>query len=128
MPRDVSFFDSLGRLLVLERQAERTRLDALAEGLSLQQRAEQGVTFLDLESLEEEVCLDGRVLVTLAREDKARFPARLDNGDQVAVFPRRSKSRSPPAPSSPTPPPPASPSPSTASRPPSSTRACCAST
>ncbi|MFL5352121.1 hypothetical protein [Archangium sp.] len=91
MPRDVSFFDSLGRLLALEREAERARMEALAEGMSLQQRAEQGLSFLDLESIEEEVGLGGRVLVTLARKDRARFPARLDNGDQVAVFPRRSE-------------------------------------
>ncbi|WP_257448640.1 AAA domain-containing protein [Archangium lipolyticum] len=95
MPRDVSFFDSLGRLLVLEREAERARLDALAEGMSLQQRAEQGLSFLDLESIEEEVGLGGRVLVTLARRDRARFPARLDNGDQVAVMPRRSEVKEP---------------------------------
>src|SRR6218665_2344114 len=96
MPRDVSFFDSLGRLLSLEREAERARMEALAEGLSLQQRAEQGLTFLDLESLEEEVGLGGRVLVTLARKDRARFPARLDNGDQVAVYPPPAFARSPP--------------------------------
>ncbi len=95
MPRDVSFFDSLGRLLALERDAERARMEALAQGLSLQQRAEQGLSFLDLESIEEEVGLGGRVLVTLARKDRARFPARLDNGDQVAVFPRRSEIKEP---------------------------------
>ena len=95
MARDVSFFDSLGRLLALEREAERARMEALAEGMSLQQRAEQGLSFLDLESIEEEVGLGGRVLVTLARKDRARFPARLDNGDQVAVFPRRSEIKEP---------------------------------
>ncbi|OJH42092.1 AAA domain-containing protein [Cystobacter ferrugineus] len=95
MPRDVSFFDSLGRLLSMERDAERARMAALAEGMSLQQRAEQGLSFLDLESLEEEVGLGGRVLVTLARQDRARFPARLDNGDQVAVFPRRAEVKEP---------------------------------
>ncbi|MFY0528951.1 AAA domain-containing protein [Archangium gephyra] len=95
MARDASFFDSLGRLLALEREAERARMEALAEGMSLQQRAEQGLSFLDLESIEEEVGLGGRVLVTLARKDRARFPARLDNGDQVAVFPRRSEIKEP---------------------------------
>ena len=95
MPRDVSFFDSLGRLLSLEHEAERARMQALAEGMSLQQRAEQGLSFLDLESLEEEVGLGGRVLVTLARKDRARFPARLDNGDQVAVYPRRAEVKEP---------------------------------
>ncbi|HEX8434379.1 AAA domain-containing protein [Archangium sp.] len=95
MPRDVSFFDSLGRLLALEREAERARMEALAEGMSLQQRAEQGLSFLDLESIEEEVGLGGRVLVTLARQDRARFPARLDNGDQVSVMPRRAEVKEP---------------------------------
>jgi hypothetical protein len=95
MPRDLSFFDQLARLLSLEREAERARLQGLAQGLSLQQRAEQGLSFLDLESLEEEVGLGGRFLVTLARKDRARFPARLDNGDQVAVFPRRAEVEQP---------------------------------
>jgi len=95
MSRDLSFFDNLGRLLSLEREAERARMEALAEGLSLQQRAEQGLTFLDLESVEEAVGLGGRVLVTLARKDRTRFPARLDNGDQVAVLPRRAEVKEP---------------------------------
>ena len=63
--------------------------------MSPQQRAEQGPSFLDLESIEEEAGLGGCVLVTLARRDRARFAAHLDNGDQVAVFPRRSEIRSP---------------------------------
>ena len=63
--------------------------------MSLQQRADQGLSFLDLESIEEEVGLGGRVLVTLARQDRARFPARLDNGDQVSVMPRRAEVKEP---------------------------------
>jgi superfamily I DNA and/or RNA helicase len=95
MPRDLSFFDHLGRLIAQERQAELARTEELAQGLTLQQRAEQGLTFLDLETLEEAVGLGGRFLVTLARKDRGPFPARLDNGDQVAVMPRRAEVKEP---------------------------------
>ena len=52
MPRDVSFFDQLGHLLALERDAERARTAALAQSLTLRERAEQGLSVLDLESIE----------------------------------------------------------------------------
>lgn len=91
MARDVSFFDQLGSLLAREREAEKARLATLAEGLSLHEREEQGLSVLDLETVEEEVGLGGRVLLTLARADRARLPSRLHNGDLVAVFPRRAE-------------------------------------
>ncbi|MCP3062115.1 AAA domain-containing protein [Myxococcus sp. K38C18041901] len=91
MARDVSFFDQLGSLLAKEREAEKARLATLAQGLSLHEREEQGLSVLDLETVEEEVGLGGRVLLTLARADRARLPARLHNGDLVAVLPRRAE-------------------------------------
>ncbi|WP_225414494.1 AAA domain-containing protein [Stigmatella hybrida] len=95
MSRDVSFFDQLGRLLSLEREAERARSAALSERLTLSERAEQGLSVLDLESIEEEVGLGGRILITLARADRAPFPARIHNGDSVAVMPRRAEVKEP---------------------------------
>ncbi|HEX8699828.1 MAG TPA: AAA domain-containing protein [Myxococcaceae bacterium] len=95
MPRDVSFFDQLGRLLALERDAERARTTALAQSLTLRERAEQGLSVLDLESIEEEVGLGGRILLTLARADRAPFPVPLHNGDLVAVMPRRAEVQEP---------------------------------
>ncbi|WP_141325074.1 AAA domain-containing protein [Myxococcus sp. AB025B] len=91
MARDVSFFDQLGSLLAKEREAEKARLATLAQGLSLHEREEQGLSVLDLETVEEAVGLGGRVLLTLARADRARLPARLHNGDLVAVLPRRAE-------------------------------------
>ncbi|MBN1203307.1 MAG: AAA family ATPase [Myxococcaceae bacterium] len=95
MPRDVSFFDQLSRLLSMERDAERARSAALAQNLTLRERAEQGLSVLDLESLEEEVGLGGRILITLARADRAPFPSPLNNGDLVAVMPRRAEVQEP---------------------------------
>ena len=74
MARDVSFFDKLGALLAQEREAEKARLAALAESLSLQEREEHGLSVLDLESVEEEVGLGGRFLVTLGRADRRPCP------------------------------------------------------
>jgi ATP-dependent RNA/DNA helicase IGHMBP2 len=95
MPRDVSFFDQLGRLLAMERDAERARSAALAQSMTLHERAEHGLSILDLETLEEEVGLGGRILLTLARADRARFPSPLNNGDLVAVLPRRAEVKEP---------------------------------
>lgn len=95
MPRDVSFFDQLGRLLAMERDAERARSAALAQSMTLRERAEQGFSVLDLESIEEEVGLGGRILLTLARADRAPFPSPLNNGDLVAVMPRRAEVKEP---------------------------------
>lgn len=93
--RDPSYFDDLQRLLGLEREAERERSRALHDTLSLRERAEQGLSFLDLESIEEEVGLGGRFLVTLQRADRAPLPAPLQNGDQVAVYPRKAEVKEP---------------------------------
>ena len=95
MPRDPSHFDHLERLLSLERRAERERGVELASRLSLAERAEQGLTVLDVESVEEEVGLGGRFLVTLARADRRPLPARLSNGDEVAVMPRKAEVKEP---------------------------------
>nr|WP_153868165.1 MULTISPECIES: AAA domain-containing protein [Myxococcaceae] len=83
------------RLLSLEREAERERTHALTSALTLRERAEQGLSFLDLESIEEEVGLGGRFLVTLQRADRAPLPAPLQNGDQVAVYPRKAEVKEP---------------------------------
>jgi ATP-dependent RNA/DNA helicase IGHMBP2 len=95
MARDVSFFDHLGSLLAREREAEKARLAALAESLSLSEREEHGLSVLDLESIEEEVGLGGRYLLTLGRADRRPLPTRLHNGDLVAVLPRRAEVKEP---------------------------------
>ncbi|WP_158617799.1 hypothetical protein [Corallococcus sp. CA049B] len=46
MARDVSFFDRLGSLLAQEREAEKARLTSLAQGLTLREREEQGLSVL----------------------------------------------------------------------------------
>ncbi|QDE70843.1 AAA domain-containing protein [Myxococcus xanthus] len=95
MARDVSFFDQLGSLLAQEREAEKARLAALAQSLTLHEREEHGLSVLDLESIEEEVGLGGRFLVTLGRADRRPLPTRLHNGDLVAVLPRRAEVKEP---------------------------------
>ncbi|MBJ6759572.1 AAA family ATPase [Myxococcaceae bacterium JPH2] len=95
MARDVSFFDHLGALMAQERDAEKARVSALAQGLTLREREEQGLSLLDLEAIEEDVGLGGRILITLARADRRPLPSRLSNGDFVAVFPRRAEVKEP---------------------------------
>ena len=95
MARDVSFFDKLGSLLAQEREAEKARMTSLAQGLTLREREEQGLSVLDLETVEEEVGLGGRILLTLARADRGKLPTRVSNGDLVAVLPRRAEVKDP---------------------------------
>lgn len=95
MARDVSFFDKLASLLAQEREAEKARMSALAQGLTLREREEQGLSVLDLETVEEEVGLGGRILLTLARADRGKLPTRVSNGDLVAVLPRRAEVKEP---------------------------------
>ncbi|MBN9682913.1 MULTISPECIES: AAA domain-containing protein [unclassified Corallococcus] len=95
MARDVSFFDRLGSLLAQEREAEKARMTSLAQGLTLREREEQGLSVLDLETVEEEVGLGGRILLTLARADRGKLPTRVSNGDLVAVLPRRAEVKDP---------------------------------
>jgi superfamily I DNA and/or RNA helicase len=95
MSRDVSFLDKLASLLALEREAERARSAAMAASMTLKERAEHGLSVLDLETIEEEVGLGGRILVTLARADRNAFPSPLHVGDLVAIFPRRAEVKEP---------------------------------
>ncbi|HLT31882.1 MAG TPA: AAA domain-containing protein [Myxococcaceae bacterium] len=83
-------FDALARLLQLEHQAERAQLQELGRSLTLQERAERGHVWLDLESERESVGLGGRVLVTLVRADGRPLPTLPHHGDEVSVRPRRS--------------------------------------
>lgn len=89
MPKDVFHFDRLVALLELERTEERARLDAERKELTLQERQARGLTLLDVEPVEEDVGLGGRVLVMLERQDKAPLPVRLWPGDLVEVRPRK---------------------------------------
>ena len=88
-PTDASHFDKLLRLLDLERDEERARLDQLLATLSPEERAERGITLLDVVSIDESFGLGGRVQLDLAREDGAPLGARIDQGDIVDLRPRR---------------------------------------
>lgn len=89
MSRDVSHFDELARLLSLEQRAEAQRWRSEQESLTLQERAERGTVWLDLELTDESLGLGGRVLLTFERADGSPFPAPLHNGNQVGLRPKR---------------------------------------
>lgn len=84
-------FDKLLRLLDLERDEERLRLDDLLATLSPEARAERGITLLDLVSVDESLGLGGRVQLDLEREDRSPLAARIDQGDLVDLRPRRAE-------------------------------------
>lgn len=87
MLRDSSHFDRLVALLELERSEERSRLETQRKELTLQERQARGLTLLDVEPVEEDVGLGGRVLVTLERTDRAPLPVRMWPGELVEVRP-----------------------------------------
>lgn len=89
MTRDAFHFDRLVALLELERNEERARLETQRKELSLQERQARGLTLLDVEAIEEDFGLGGRVLVTLERPDRSALPVRLWPGDLVEVRPRK---------------------------------------
>ncbi len=82
-------FDRLLRLLDLERDEERQRLDALLSTLSPEERAARGITLLDLVCVDESWGLGGRARLDFEREDRSPLGARIDQGDLVDLRPRR---------------------------------------
>jgi superfamily I DNA and/or RNA helicase len=97
MSRDPSYFDALARLLHLERQAERERIEIDRKTLPLAELEARGLVLLDVESTESAVGLGGRSLVTFSRPQSRASSARLGPGDLVTVSPRKAEVEEPPA-------------------------------
>src|SRR5919198_3440430 len=97
MPRDESWFERLGECLELERRAQRERLETERASLTLGELEARGHLLLDLEAVDEEVGLGGRILVTLERADRQPLPARFSPGDLVELRPRKAEVESPAA-------------------------------
>ncbi|MHB8877571.1 MAG: AAA domain-containing protein [Myxococcaceae bacterium] len=97
MPRDLSHFEGLARLLDLERGAERARLEEERAALPLGELEARGLVLLDVEAFEDRVGLGGRALVTFRREDQAPLRTRLSPGDLVTVSPRKAEVDTPPS-------------------------------
>ncbi|MFL5321648.1 MAG: AAA domain-containing protein [Myxococcaceae bacterium] len=95
MSRDTTHFDHLARLLELERSEERARLEEQRQTLSLEDRQARGLTLLDVEPVEEDLGLGGRVLITLAKVDRGHLPVRLSPGELVEVRPRKAEVKEP---------------------------------
>jgi len=97
MSRDVTWFDSLSRLLELERSAERARLEEERAQLPLGELEARGLVVLDVETSEVSIGLGGRHLVTFRRQDRRPLTTRLGPGDLVTVSPRKAEVDAPPA-------------------------------
>lgn len=82
-------YDTLLALLDAERAEERARLDDLLRTLAPEERAARGITLLDLACVDERYGVGGRILLELARDDRAELGARIDEGDLVELSPRR---------------------------------------
>ena len=78
-------YDEMLALLDAERDEERARLDELLRTLSPEERAERGITLLDLACVDERYGLGGRIVLDLARDDRGPLAARIDEGDLVAA-------------------------------------------
>jgi ATP-dependent RNA/DNA helicase IGHMBP2 len=91
MARDETHFDTLARLLDLEKQAERERLAVDKAQLPLAELAARGLVLLDVEAQEFSVGLGGRHLVTFTLERKGPLPTRFSPGDLVSVAPRKAE-------------------------------------
>ena len=89
--RDERHFDTLLKLLELERDAEAKRLAEERESLPLGELEARGLVLLDLESKEESVGLGGRAVVTFVRGDRRPLPASFSSGDLVSVSPRKAE-------------------------------------
>lgn len=86
-------YDALLALLDAERDEERARLDELLRTLSPEERADRGITLLDLACVDERYGLGGRIVLDLAREDRSPLAARIDEGALVDLSPRRATER-----------------------------------
>ncbi len=82
-------YDEMLALLDAERDEERARLDELLRTLSPEERADRGITLLDLACVDERYGLGGRIVLDLARDDRGPLAARIDEGDLVDLSPRR---------------------------------------
>src|SRR6476620_7049934 len=91
MPHGTELFDTLQRLLTLERDAERARYAEEEERLTLEEQEQKGLCVLDLEMKEESTGLGGRILVTFERADQKRMRVRPEPGDLAALRPLRSE-------------------------------------
>ncbi len=89
--REASHFDHLLRLLALEGAAQHERFAAMRRELSPEERAGRGLALLDLEAVDEEWGLAGRLLVTLERGEKGALDVPIGSGDLVEIAPRRVK-------------------------------------
>ncbi len=96
MPRDVSHFEKLKRLLELERRHERERLSLERQSLPLAELEARGLVVLDVELTETSVGLGGRDLATFTRADRRLLTARLGPGDLISVSPRKAPIDDPP--------------------------------
>ena len=95
MSRDERWFERLGECLELERRAQRERLETERASLTLGELEARGHLLLDLEAVDEEVGLGGRILLTLERPDRHPLPTRLSPGDLVELRPRKAEVESP---------------------------------
>lgn len=95
MKRDPSYFDELVRLLGLERAAARARFEEQRAQLSPQELEARGLLALDLEAVDENVGLGGRVLVAFERAGRLPLTARFHAGDLVQLRPRKAVEISP---------------------------------
>jgi superfamily I DNA and/or RNA helicase len=92
VPKEVSHFEELARLLELERAEQRRRYAEEASGLSAAEREAKGRLVSDLELGDETIGLGGRMLATLSRAGGRKLLAPLYPGDCVALSPKRDAS------------------------------------
>lgn len=91
MPREPSYFDHLSQLVQMER-AFQQREDAKAfQELTAPELQARGLCLLDVEAVEEDFGLGGRILVSLAPIKGALLPFRPNPGTPVEVRPRKSE-------------------------------------
>ncbi len=84
-------FDTLLRLVELERRAERARLSDEKQALPLAELEARGLVVLDVESSDESTGLGGRSLVSFKRHDGRPLPRAFSSGDLVSVAPRKAE-------------------------------------
>jgi len=96
MTRNLDHFSKLARLLEIERQAERTRLAQDKQQLPLAELEARGLVVLDVESVEDNVGLGGRHLVTFKHISRGALSTRLGPGDLISVSPRKAEVENPP--------------------------------
>ncbi len=97
MSLDLAHFDSLRRLLELERAAERERRSTEAKTLPLGELEARGLVVLDVETKDSHAGLGGRSILKLVRFDRAPLKSRLWSGDVVTASPRKTPVEDPPS-------------------------------